>query len=329
MSAATAHAFGEPLDLPMVVGVDGSERSLRAVDWAADEAALRGASLRLVHASLWERYEGTTPTADTEEPSEELMAEDVVEAAERRAHRRQPGVKVFTDVLPEEPEYALTRESRSALLLVLGCRGRSGMAEALLGSVSVAVAGHAHCPVIVLRANHSGEARPQAHGRIVLGVGDSPAGSAAVRFAVEESLLRGVPLEAVRAWRRRHPYEQHAQPPTTGGPAHPQERQARDLVEEALHDCPAGLQKRCRTVEGRAQDVLPAAAHGADLLVVGARRRPGHFGLQLGRVAHRALHHADCPVAVVPEPAWEGDRTRRRDGPAPAPPAHGQHTETG
>ncbi|WP_159062512.1 universal stress protein, partial [Streptomyces caniscabiei] len=40
-------------DLPVVVGVDGSEPSLRAVDWAADEAALRGAPLRLVYASLW------------------------------------------------------------------------------------------------------------------------------------------------------------------------------------------------------------------------------------------------------------------------------------
>lgn len=198
MSAASAHAFGEPLDLPLVVGVDGSEPSLRAVDRAADEAALRGTSLRLVHASLRERYEGVSPAAHTGEPSEELMAEEVVGAAERRAHRRQPGVKVFTDVLPEEPEYALTRESRSALLLVLGRRGRSGMAEALLGSVGVAVAGHAHCPVIVLPANQAGQARPPAQGRIVLGVGDSPAGSAAVRFAAEEALLRGVPPEAVR-----------------------------------------------------------------------------------------------------------------------------------
>lgn len=46
------------MELPLVVGVDGSEPSMRAVDWAADEAALRGVPLRLVYASLWERYEG-------------------------------------------------------------------------------------------------------------------------------------------------------------------------------------------------------------------------------------------------------------------------------
>ncbi|MEU1447804.1 universal stress protein, partial [Streptomyces mirabilis] len=128
------------MDLPIIVGIDGSEPSLRAVDWAADEAALRGAGLRLVYASLWERYEGACLAHDLGKPSEEVMAQDIVDPAERRAHRRQPGVKVTTDLLPEEPEYALVRESRTALAVVVGCRGRSGLTETLLGSVSVMVA---------------------------------------------------------------------------------------------------------------------------------------------------------------------------------------------
>lgn len=56
------------MDLPIVVGVDGSEPSMRAVDWAVDEAALRGASLRLVYASLWERYEGTSSRRTSASP---------------------------------------------------------------------------------------------------------------------------------------------------------------------------------------------------------------------------------------------------------------------
>ncbi|KUN82466.1 universal stress protein [Streptomyces bungoensis] len=288
--------------LPVVAGVDGSEPSLRAVDWAADEAALRGAPLRLVYASLWERYEGPSFAPDVGEPDEEVMAEDVVRAAERRARRRQPAVHVTSELLPEEPEYALVRESRSALLVLLGCRGRSGLTEALLGSVGVMVAGHAHCPVIVLRGSHDNQARSGARGRVVLGVGEKPAGSAAVRFAVEEARLRGVPLEAVRAWRRpAHAMTGH--PLMTGEPAHQGERQAAETLEEALSDVPDDLPVRRRTLEGRPRDVLLAAAHGADLLVVGARRHPGHYGLQLGRVPHGVLHHAACPVAVVPEPA--------------------------
>jgi nucleotide-binding universal stress UspA family protein len=300
MKAAAARAFGEPVDLPIVVGVDGSEPSLRAVEWAADEAALRGASLRLVYASLWERYEGASVADDLGEPSEEVMAQDIAETAEWRARRRQPGVKITTDMLPEEPEYGLIRESRSALAMVLGCRGRSGVTEALLGSVSVTVAGHAHCPVIVVRGSHDNQARSGARGRIVLGVTEKPTHSAAVRFAIEEALLHGVPLEAVRAWRRPL-HEPRAHPLIAGEPAHLQEWQAAETVEEALRGTPAGLQVYRRTIEGFARDALLAVSREADLLVVGARRREGHFGLQLGRVAHGVLQHAACPVAVVPE----------------------------
>ncbi|MEU8972031.1 universal stress protein [Streptomyces monashensis] len=280
-------------DLPIVVGVDGSEPSLRAVDWAADEAALRGAPLRLVHASLWERYEGGLLAPDPDEPSERTLIEDIAAGASRRARRRQPDVEVTTEVLPEEPDYALIRESRAAQLLVLGCRGRGELAEALLGSVSVTVAGHAHCPVVVLRGCHDNQARAGIRGRVVLGAGEKPAESAAARFAAEEAQLRGVPLRVVRAWRR--PVH------TTGEPADVHEQQAAELLEEVLRSAPAGVDVDRRTVEGYARDALIAVSREADLLVVGARRRPGHHGLQLGRVAHGVLHHAACPVAVVPE----------------------------
>ncbi|MFC3572419.1 universal stress protein [Streptomyces yaanensis] len=286
------------MELPLVVGVDGSEQSLRAVDWAADEAALRGVPLRLVYASLWERYEGTALAKDLGKPSEQVMAEDIVETAARRVHGRQADVKVTTDVLPEEPEYALVRESRIASALVLGSRGRSSMAEALLGSVSVTAAGHAHCPVIVLRGSHDNQVRSGAR-RIVLGVGEKAADSAAVRFAVEEARYRGVPLEAVRAWRcPAHETTDH--PLLAGEPSRLHEKRATEILEAAVRDIPADVEVRQRTVEGHARRVLLDASADADLLVVAARRREGHFGLQLGRVAHAMLHRSACPVAVVP-----------------------------
>ncbi|MGW3151830.1 universal stress protein [Streptomyces sp. NPDC001177] len=288
------------MDLQIVVGIDGSESSLRAVDWAADEAALRGAALRLVHASLWERYEVAPLAYDLGKWSGEVVAGDIGDTAEGRAHRRQPGIKVTTDAPSEAPEHALVRESRTALAVVLGCRGRSGMAETLLGSVGVMVAGHAHCPVIVLRGSHDNQARSGAHGRIVLGVGGKPTGSAATRFAAEEALLRGAELEVVRAW-HRPAHAPMGHPLIVGEPAHLQEQQAAEALEEALRLVPADLRVRRHTVEARARDALLAASREADLLVVGARRRHGRFGLQFGRVAHGVLHHAACPVAVVPE----------------------------
>ncbi|MFJ9907653.1 universal stress protein [Streptomyces sp. NPDC101152] len=288
------------MELPLVVGVDGSEPSLRAVDWAADEAALRGLPLRLVYASLWERYEGTALADDLGKPSDQVMAEDIVEAAARRVRTGRPDVKVITDVLPEEPEYALVRESRTAAALVVGSRGRSSLAEAVLGSVSMTVAGHAHCPVIVLRGSHDNRRVPGRHGRIVVGVGDDPTDTAAMRFAVEEARRRGVPLEAVRAW-RSPARETTDHPLLAGAPARLHEEKAAQVLEAALRDVPADIEVHRRTVEGHARQVLLGASADADLLVVGARRREGHYGLQLGRVAHGVLHRAVCPVAVVPQ----------------------------
>ncbi|WP_336115411.1 universal stress protein [Streptomyces sp. PTD9-10] len=277
----------------LVVGVDGSESSLRAVDWAADNAALRRTPLRLVYASLWERYEGASLGRDADRPSEQVMVEDIVATAERRAHRRQPDVHVSTDVLPEEPEQALVRESHSALAVVLGHRGRGTVAEAVLGSVGVTLAEHAHCPVVVLRGGHDDRALPGNPGRIVLGVDEKPAGSAALRFAAEEAGLRGVPLEAVHVSR-------HGVTGTLLGSGE-RESDAALALDEALRDVPIGLEVLRRTVSGRPRDALLAASSDAALLVVGARHRPGRFGPHLGRVVHGVLHHAACPVAVVPE----------------------------
>jgi nucleotide-binding universal stress UspA family protein len=65
----------------------------------------------------------------------------------------------------------------------------------------------------------------------------------------------------------------------------------------------AGVRVRKATVEGPARRVLLQRSGAADMIVVGARRRHGHFGLQLGPVGHTLLHHADCPVAIVPRQA--------------------------
>ncbi|MFC4505258.1 MULTISPECIES: universal stress protein [Streptomyces] len=288
--------------LPIVVGVDGSEPSLRAADWAADEAALRGLPLRLVYASLWERYEGESLAQDLGEPSEQVTAEDIVRTAAQRARLRRPDVAVSTDVLPEEPEYALVREGRDAAALVLGSRGRSGFVEMLLGSVGLTVAAHAECPVIVLRGSHDNRVRPVARGRVVVGIGEKATDSAALRFAVQEAKLRHTTLDTVRAWRcPAHETTDH--PLLAGEPARLHEQHATEVLDKALNDAPAAVDLRRRTVEGPARRVLLDASHEADPVVVGARRNPGHPGLQLGRVAHTVLHHSACAVAVVPERA--------------------------
>lgn len=291
-------------DLPLVVGVDGSEQSHGAVDWAADEAALRGVPLRLVYASLWERYEGSSLAKDFGRTSEQILADTIVEAAAERAHRRQADVKVTTEVLPEGPVTVLLREGRDASALVLGTRGRSGLTELLLGSVSLAVAGRAECPVIVVGCGPERRPRIRTEQRVVLGVGDEP-NPAAVDFAFRAAAGRDGTLRAVRAW-RCPAHESTDHPLLAGEPARLHEQQAAEVLETALREAATrhpSVRVRRQTVEGPARKVLVEASRDADLLVVGARRREGHFGLQLGRVAHAALHHSACPVAVVPQRA--------------------------
>ncbi|MCD9898955.1 universal stress protein [Streptomyces sp. MT29] len=285
------------MNLPLIVGVDGSEPSLRAVDWAADEAALRRVPLRIVYASLWERYEGPALAPEVGSMSGRVAAEDILAAAALRALRHHAELSVTTADVLEEPEHALVREGLDASAVVVGTRGRSGLADLLLGSVSLTVAAQADCPVIVIRGSHSNRAVGGRHRRIVVGVADAP--TAAVRFAYEEAKRRGVPLEAVRAWRcPMHETVDH--PLLTGGPERLHEERAAKELETALADAPVGIRLRRRTVEGPAHRVLLAASRDAGLLIVG-RRRPGHLRPHLGRVAHTVLHHSGCPVVVVPD----------------------------
>ncbi|MEU3980830.1 universal stress protein [Streptomyces sp. NPDC026672] len=284
------------MTLPLVVGVDGSDASLRAVDWAVDEAARHGLPLRLVHASLWERYETGVPTDSLDRPSERVMAEHVVASAAERAHRREPAVPVSTGIVPEEAADALLREGDEATAVVTGSRGRGGLKELLLGSVGLAVAARARCPVIVVRGDP--QALAGSHERVLLGAGDPDTCREAVRFAFREAAARKSVLDAVRAW--RHPAHEGAAEPAV----RPEERASAELdtlLREAMADHP-GVRVRRTTVEGTPRRVLLRRSAAADLVVVGARRRDGRFGLQLGRIAHTLLHHADCPVAVVPEP---------------------------
>lgn len=129
-----------------------------------------------------------------------------------------------------------------------------------------------------------------------MGVGEG----ATLTFAFEEARRRGVPVEAVRAWRcPAHETTDH--PLLTGEPARLHAQQAAEILDKALQDAPADVETHRRTVEGHTRTVLVDASRDAGLLVVGAKRRPGHFGLQLGRIAHGVLHHSACPIAVVPE----------------------------
>ncbi|MEW1634276.1 universal stress protein [Streptomyces sp. NPDC093801] len=284
------------MELPLTVGVDGSEPALRALDWAADEAALHGLPLRVVYASRWEWCE--LSPGPVGQRAQEQTGPEALRTAVRRARQRAPEVRLDTAVVADDPARALVRESRTAWAVVTGSRGRGGFTELLLGSVGLAVASRALCPVVVVRGDGPDEG---AH-RILLGVSDAPGGAEAVRFALREASVRGCGLEAVRAW-HCPAHETTPHPALADGVCLYHQARADTLLDEALagplREHPGVVPHRT-PVEGPAHKVLLERTAGAGLVVVGAHRREHRSGLQLGRVAHTLLHHAHCPVAVVP-----------------------------
>ncbi|OKI02234.1 universal stress protein UspA [Streptomyces sp. CB02923] len=285
----------------VTVGLDGTDHSLAAADWAAAEATRRGARLRLVHAWLWRPLD--VPVAADEEVQRRWATEVLREAAVRVAGDF-PELPVTREILAAETVVALVAEAAAADLLVLGSRGHSTLVGYLLGSVGLQVLRQATAPVVLVRGTRDDEAG-QPRDEVVVGVQDERESGPVLEFAFAAAAAQGAVLRAVRAWNI---------PPVLvwGGEAM---RAADDagglepLERKRLADAVRPWRERfpgVKVVEhvemGGAGQVLLAGSGRARLLVVG-RRAPGRHDLRkIGAVAHAALHHAPCPVAVVPHP---------------------------
>jgi nucleotide-binding universal stress UspA family protein len=130
---------------PVLVGIDCSPASELALEIALDEASFRGVELTALHA--WSDvavYQ--IPWVDWKDEAERNLAEYLAGWQER-----YPDVKVNRLITLDHPGRALTEESESAQLVVVGSHGRGGVTGMLLGSVSNAVVHSVHTPVIVAR----------------------------------------------------------------------------------------------------------------------------------------------------------------------------------
>jgi nucleotide-binding universal stress UspA family protein len=292
---------------PVVVGVDGSDSALAAVDTAAGEAAMRGRPLHVVHAFIWPLLNVPIGPSRWGPPEGGLrnQAERILQDAVARASQHRPGLCVTGDLLTGGAAPLLIECSRWAELVVVGDRGLGGFTGLLVGSVAVALAAHAACPVLIVR----GEERPAAP--VVVGVDGSPANEPALGYAFESARLRNAPLVVLHARALPRPPTPRAVPE-----ADSHLRAVEGETCRALSEALAGWTDRYPEVEVRRVDAagdprieLVNASTSAQLLVVGSRGRGGFTGLLLGSVSQAAIQHARCPVAVVPrEPGSTGDR---------------------
>jgi nucleotide-binding universal stress UspA family protein len=281
--------------MPVVVGVDGSPAAVDAVRWAAAQALRDGLSLRLVHA--YELPAGF-PTGVTEEESVLVAIRERGRAwlagAAAVAAEALPAERVETTLTSAATAAGLLRESETASLVVLGNKGRNLLTGMLAGSTSVAVAGHAHCPVVLVRGTAPA-------GPVVVGVDGTQASEPAIAFAFAEASARGAELVALHAWA-----DSVFDSALAGNGAPLDFDRDRQVAEEVLAERLAGWQEkypdvtvRRDLVHDRPNRALRRCAQTAQLLVVGRRGHGGFRDLVLGSNSQHVVHHANCPVAVL------------------------------
>ncbi|WP_320779566.1 universal stress protein [Streptomyces sp. CRN 30] len=298
------------MQCPVLTGVDGSAESLAAAAWAAREAKRREAPLSLLHVRAWSPQEGGN---EPDSAVQRFLARRCLRQAEERIRADCPDVRIDADQVDGPATQALLATAERCDLLVLGSRGLGGIAGFLVGSVSFGVVARSVRPVVLVRAGEDAadEHLPAPDGTpsartgyrdVVLGVDPADPRDEVMEFAFHEARLRRARLQAVYAWQEPGPL--------TLGPGEVglmtgtgQAREWREFLSGVLQpwrEKYPDVEVRESAAEGRPAGALIAAATGAGLLVVGHRLTDRPLGPRTGPVTHAAIHHAGCPVAVVP-----------------------------
>jgi nucleotide-binding universal stress UspA family protein len=290
----------------IVVGVDG-DGSRAPLHWAVAEAIRRQAELDVVHAFQPAHDISPIgipgPALDTApyEGAAKLLVDGAVASIHARERSALRDVQRIT--VPDSGGVALTEASKGADLLVVGQRGR-GPLKGLLGSVSHQCVHHAACPVTVVPADWPSTRPPL---RIVVGVDGSDASRVALRWALEEAALWGSTLVVACAWNTPYPVEPWGLV-VTPRDRDVFERHAHDVIEtmvaaEIAEGAPKPIAWTGRAIEDASGPGLVQVSDGTDLLVVGSRGRGGFAALLVGSTSLHCLHHAACPVTIVPKRA--------------------------
>jgi len=283
---------------PVVVGIDGSNDSTRALDWAITEASSRSVPLRVLHAldtgvTVW------SPMMVT--PTDLGDQRWILEAALAHVRKMGPDLPVTSAITSGPASVALENASADADALVVGARGRGVVRSILLGSTSLRVVGHARCPVVVVPED-SGADHARRAGRVVVGFDGSHLSDDALAYSFAAAEHRHLALDIVIAWDTEELATYQLVPsiaeevrpplPTTAAslpppPPHPGRRSTPDVEThiDVTTDAPA------RVLVDRSAD--------ADLVVVGSRGLGSVRGILMGSVSAEVLRHAHSPVAVI------------------------------
>nr|NLD41395.1 universal stress protein [Actinomycetales bacterium] len=289
----------------ILVGVDGSDAGMGAVDWAAAAARIHGWAIHLVCAYSLPSFAASTMDggfAAIDESRVRSSADEVLDAAQERLGE---GITVTRSVETGDPTTVLADMSREAALIVIGKRRGGGLADRILGAVSSALPPHAHCPTVVVP--FTADTKPHIPvRRVVAGMDGSDPARSALTAALREAIAWNAQLTVVSAV-----------PLATGGaalswglaPMDPDElladvqRGLDDMVGSLLEEAgpaAAALKVDQHALGGSGAALMTEFSTAVDLIVVGTRGRGGFAGLLLGSTSQSVIQHAQCPVLVVP-----------------------------
>ena len=284
----------------IAVGVDESAGAVSALPWAARYGEAHGLSLTAVLAGGFLDQHHALAVEGFDPSYEETYALAALDAIVARTLGTARGASVERKVNCDLAAPALLETSRGAGLLVVGARGLGGFKGLLLGSVSQHCLRHATGPVAIVR--HEGEPRQGGIEHIVVGIDGSDTARRALEWALGEGRVHHATVEVVHAWAFPYTFGEFVAPVDLAPPADA----ARLSLEETLASVDAsGLPGPVtRTVtSGEVVTVIVLVAKVADLVVVGSRGLGRFERFALGSVSRRVVHHAPCPVVVVPPAA--------------------------
>ncbi|MFF9981816.1 universal stress protein [Streptomyces erythrochromogenes] len=288
--------FRTPDTSSVVVGVDGSDPARTAALWAAGEAVRRNRPLHIVYAA---DTDGRSLYVSVE-TIERVRANgrELLDGAADAVQAEYPGLRVTTEFSRTDAVSSLHRAGALHNTVVVGSRGYGGFESLMLGSVGLDVAASAMTPVIVVRGVDGAEET----GTVLVAVRDEN-DLLYARYAAHEAELRKGSLRILHVWNMMESVGQVVSMlddiDEIAGAHAEVLRSVSDAVREEFPDLEVRADaEKSLTVAG----VLVEASRQADLLVMGGRRVPGSLGIgrSLGRATHSVLHHAHCPVLLIP-----------------------------
>lgn len=294
-------------DKAILVGVDGSHASYKATWWAANYAKHAGLTLQIVCAYSLPSYAAVsfdaTYTAMGDDNAAHSDAQEILSKA--KAIADEQGVEAATLIVTGDPASVFVELSRNYNLIVIGNRGKGGLAERLLGTTSSSLPAYAYCPIVVVPYTDDDGNLMHLNNtitKVAVGSDESKWGLKALEIAADFADAWDAELDVISAVPNMKGSEDEGVMASF--------KEDLDVRIKPLEESHPNLTINKQIVPGPAVGALTKASYDHDVVVVGSRGRGGFTGLLLGSTSQGLLQHAVGPVYVVPRKYVEATESR-------------------